>query len=269
MPRELFKIPAFAWQSIRARYKAREASSLLQGYVGAASVGAGLPAMRAPGLCRSHREASSLLQGYVGTASVGAGLPAMRASGLCRSHREASSLLQGYVGAASVGAGLPAMRARICIGAIAGKLAPAGLCGDSFCGSWLASDAGSRFVSEPSRGKLAPAGLRGGSFCGSWLASDAGPGFVSEPSRGKLAPAGSCGGSFCGSWLASDAGPDLCRSHTGIWVAGSFYVWNAECYLYRLVLWVIRIYPCCHDLQEVQHEKHSGCLYGSTCALGR
>ena len=121
----------------------REASSLLQGYVGTATVGAGLPAMRAPGLYRSHREARSLLQGYVGTASVGAGLPAMRARvcvgaiarqarsyrgmwgqllwelacqrcgrpGLCRSHREASSLLQGYVGAASVGAGLPAMRA--------------------------------------------------------------------------------------------------------------------------------------------------------------
>ena len=152
LPRELFKIPAFAWQSIRARYKAREASSLLQGYVGAASVGAGLPGMRAPDLCRSHREASSLLQGYVGAASVGAGLPAMRAPdlyrshreassliqgyvgaasvgaglpamrapGLCRSHREASSLLQGYVGAASVGAGLPAMRARICVGAIQG-----------------------------------------------------------------------------------------------------------------------------------------------------
>ena len=96
-----------------------------------------------------------------------------------------------------------------------------------------------------------------------------GPGFVSEPSRGKLAPTGVCGDSFCGSWLASDAGPDLYRSHTGIWVVGSFYVWNAECYLYHLVLWVIRIYPCCHDLQEVQHEKHSGCLHGSTCALGR
>ena len=150
-----------------------------------------------------------------------------------------------------------------------GKLAPAGVCGDSFCGSWLASDAGPGFVSEPSRGKLAPAGLCGDSFCGSWLASDAGSRFVSEPSRGKLAPAGLRGGSFCGSWLASDAGPDLCRSHTGIWVAGSFYVWNAECYLCCLVLWVIRIYPCCHDLQEVQHEKHSGCLYGSTCALGR
>ncbi len=150
-----------------------------------------------------------------------------------------------------------------------GKLAPAGLCGDSFCGSWLASDAGPGFVSEPSRGTLAPAGVCGDSFCGSWLASDAGSRFVSEPSRGKLAPAGLRGDSFCGSWLASDAGPDLCRSHTGIWVAGSFYVWNAECYLCCLVLWVIRIYPCCHDLQEVQHEKHSGCLYGSTCALGR
>ena len=86
----------------------------------------------------------------MGTASVGAGLPAMRAR-VCvgaiarqaRSYRGmwgqllwelayqrcgpgfvsepslASSLLQGYVGTASVGAGLPAMRARICIGAIA------------------------------------------------------------------------------------------------------------------------------------------------------
>ena len=237
MPRELFKIPAFARQSIRARYKAREASSLLQGYVGAASVGAGLPAMRAPDLCRSHREASSLLQGYVGTASVGAGLPAMRA--------------------------------RVCVGAIARQARSCRGMWGQLLWELACQRCGPGFVSEPSRGKLAPAGLCGDSFCGSWLASDAGLGFVSEPSLGKLAYTGVCGGSFCGSWLASDAGPGLYRSHTGIWVAGSFYVWNAECYLCCLVLWVIRIYPCCHDLQEVQHEKHSGCLYGSTCALGR